>query len=116
MGPTRLRAEGFDSGCRYSNKEITRLRALTQWIPIADHPHHENECLLGILKDGAVELADRGGWEKGGTREEWDEVEDGVMIRLYEDEEEGLWWSNYGVIEEPTHYQEIIPAPPEGEA
>lgn len=79
------------------------------WQPIEEHPLDEEECVLGIFdRKGYLELADRGGWVPGEKREEWDEVEEGICVKLWEDEEEGHWWSNHEIIDDPTHFM-LIP-------
>lgn len=74
------------------------------WQPIESHPLDEKECLLAVFNPDGLYIADRGGWVEGEVREEWDEVEDGVSVKLWEDQDEGHWWSNHQVIDEPTHW------------
>lgn len=82
-----------------------------EWQTIETHPLDEKECILAQFIDGALYIADRGGWVSGEKHEEWDEVEEGVMVRIWEDEEEGHWWTNHEIFDEPTHWAPI-PEPP----
>ena len=79
------------------------------WLPIEKHPLNEEECVLGIFdREGNLYMADRGWWVPGEKREEWDEIEDGIRVKLWEDEEEGYFMSNHGYLEEPTHFMPLI--------
>lgn len=82
-----------------------------EWQPIETHPLNEDECLLALFVDGSLYIADRGGWVPGDTHEEWDEVEDGVNVKIWEEEEEGRWWSNHEIIDEPSHWMPLNPNP-----
>ena len=106
---------GASTGGRETEVEAAlawNTRALLEhqdWHPIESHPRDEDECLLGMLDaNGLLEVADRGGWTPGENREEWAEVEEGVCVKLWEEEEDGNWWSNYEIINEPTHWQPLI--------
>ena len=82
-----------------------------KWQPIETHPLTEDDCILAILDgNGDIYVADRGGWTPGRTIEEWDEVEDGIKVKIWEEEEEGSWWSNHCVIDEPTHWAPLSAA------
>lgn len=74
------------------------------WQPIWKHDGSTDECLIGIFDESGLYVADRGWWEPGETDEEWDEIEDGVMVKLWESEGEGRWTSNHLIIDEPTHF------------
>ena len=91
---------------------------MSDWRPIETHPRNEDECLLGIFDEDGLYVADRGGWKEGAVREEWDEVEDGVSVRLWQDQDEGSWWSNHCIIDCPTHWAPLSeqPEPPEAES
>lgn len=80
---------------------------MSEWQSILTHPEDDKECLLAVFQDGEIYIADRGGWVEGDVNEEWDEVEDGVSIRLYSEQEEGHWWSNHELIDEPTHWRPL---------
>jgi len=83
------------------------------WLSIDTHPRNEEECLLAILHEDGLYVADRGGYVPPEQHEEWDEVEDGVKVKLAEWEEgEGGWWSNHNVIDEPTHWAPLSPPRP----
>ena len=78
------------------------------WQPIETHPQNEDECLLAIIdSEGRLYVADRGGWTPGRIHKEWDEVEEGISIKLWGDQEDGSWWSNHCIIDEPTHWMPI---------
>lgn len=81
------------------------------WQPIEKHPLDDDECLLAVFVDDVLYVADRGGWVEGDIHEEWDEIEDGVRVKLWEDQDDGHWWSNHDVIHEPTHWMPL-PSPP----
>lgn len=89
----------------------------SQWINVNDElPEYDKDVLLGELdRDGNIIIADRGCLIEGDTREEWDEVEDGVCVKLWEDKEEDRWGSNYSVIEEPTHWMPLSTQPEESQ-
>ena len=78
-----------------------------EWRPIDTHPRDGRVCLLAIFVRGKLEVADQGGWKEGTKHEEWDEVADGVRARIDEWQDEGSWWSNHCIIEEPTHWAEV---------
>ena len=77
--------------------------------PIEQHPKNEDECILAIFGPDGLELADRGGWTPGEKYDHWVEVEDGLSMLMYTEEQEGSWWSNHCIeaLSEPTHYAEI---------
>lgn len=102
-------ASGFESGCRYSADSIATAQV---WRPILEHNGNTEECMLGVFYDGCLSVACPGAWEPGEVTEEWDEVEDGVKVKLWEDQEEGRWLSEY--IEEPTHFKPIAPPVTDG--
>ena len=79
----------------------------TKWKPIAEHPKHTHEVVLAEFVEGDVYIADRGYWEEGETREEWEEVEGGVQVKIWEEQEEGGWQTNHCIDFEPTHYAEL---------
>lgn len=81
------------------------------WQPIDSHPLGEETCLLAQFSENGLEIADRGGWTPGEHYEEWDEVEEGVKIKIYEEDEEGQWWTNHCLDFEPTHWAELSPTP-----
>lgn len=86
------------------------------WQPIETHQGDTSECLIAVLdQHGRLYVADRGWWQPGAKHEEWDEVEDGVRIKLWEDEDEGSWLSNHGYLDDPTHWMPLPPAPGEGQ-
>lgn len=81
---------------------------MSEWMDIDCHPLNDEECILAEFDAyGQLLFADRGGWVEGDINEEWDEVEDGVKVLLWSEQEDGHWWSNYEIIEEPTHYMTL---------
>ena len=74
------------------------------WRTIETHPEDEDECLIAIFTNGILDVADHGWWEKGEVIEEWDEVEDGIKVKIWEEEQDGRWSSNHCIIDEPTHW------------
>lgn len=82
----------------------------TIWRPLSEyHRTSEQTVILGRLENGVLWEAVRGSWREGETHEEWDEVEDGVQIKIDEWQEDGQWISDYDceLDFEPTHWASI---------
>ena len=87
-----------------TNAERAVIEA-AKWVSIEKHDGSTDEVLIAIFdSEGRLYHADRGWWVPGEVREEWEEVEDGVCVKVWEDEEDGCWSSNYGTLENPTHF------------
>lgn len=79
-----------------------------EWRDIETHDGSTTPCMIAILdRHGHVEIAEKAEWEPGDIHEEWDEVEDGIKVKLWEEEDEGSWLTSWGAIQEPTHWQPL---------
>lgn len=87
---------------------------MDDWKPIDTAPRDGTKIQLAVIDptDGTF-LADSGWYQTEDPIEEWDEVEPGVKIKIFEEEREGHWISNYclDALEEPTHWMPLQ-APP----
>lgn len=77
------------------------------WRPIESAPRDGTKIQIAVIDRAGNILSDTGNWVEGDTHEEWDEVDDGVSVKLWEDQDPGHWSSNYCLseLEEPTHWQ-----------
>ena len=83
------------------------------WRPIETAPKDGTRIQLAVIDMSGNILSDTGNWVEGDTHEEWDEVDDGIRVKLWEEQEDGHWSTNYclDALEEPTHWQPLPSAP-----
>lgn len=83
------------------------------WQSIETAPKDGTKIQVAEIDDAGNILSDTGHWVDDEPTEEWDEVDDDVMVKVYEEPGEGYWSTNHELcmLEEPTHWRPL-PTPP----